>query len=124
MWPSNNLENKILSGTYWKVQLVCLKLGVMFLQNVSLVCFFRGNNRIQSDPGAFDESRSVMTILTSQGVIEILWISTLVLEGKPGKEISESWRLEFLEKVSANIALSDAEDNTSEQLNGRVVVDW
>ena len=124
MWPSNNLENKILSGTYWKVQLVCLKLGVMFLQNVSLVCFFRGNNRIQSDPGAFDECRSVMTILTSQGVIEILWISTLVLEGKPGKEISESWRLEFLEKVSANIALSDAEDNTSEQLNGRVVVDW
>ena len=102
---------------------MCLKLGVMFLQNVSLVCFFRGNNRIQSDPGAFDESRSVMTILTSQGVIEILWISTLVLEGKPGKEISESWRLEFLEKVSANIALSDAEDNTSEQLNGRVVVD-
>ena len=38
----------------------------------------------------------------------------LVLEGKTGKEITESSRLEFLEKFLANnFALSDAEDNTS-----------
>ena len=42
----------------------------------------------------------------------------LVLEGKTGKEIPESSRLEFLEKFSANIfALSVAEDDTSGPLN-------
>ena len=42
----------------------------------------------------------------------------LVLEGKTGKEIPESLRLEFLEKFSAkNFALSDAADNNSRPLN-------
>ena len=42
----------------------------------------------------------------------------LVLEGKTGKEIPESSRLEFLENFSAkNFALSNAEDNTSGPLN-------
>ena len=37
-----------------------------------------------------------------------------MLEGKTGKEISESSRLQFLEKFSAsNFAFSDAEDNTN-----------
>ena len=41
-----------------------------------------------------------------------------VLEGKTGKEIPESSRLEFLEKFLANnFALSDAEDNTYGPLN-------
>ena len=51
-------------------------------------------------------------------VTEILCSFKLVLEGKPGKEIPESSRLEFLQKFSANnFALSDAEDNTSGPLN-------
>ena len=53
-------------------------------------------------------------------VTEILSSFKLVLEGKTGKEIgiSESSRLEFLEKFSANnFALSDAENNTSGPLN-------
>ena len=38
--------------------------------------------------------------------------------GETGKEILESSRLEFIEKISANnFALSDAEDNTSMPLN-------
>ena len=42
----------------------------------------------------------------------------LVLDGKTGKDIPESSRLEFLENISANnFALSDAEDNTSDPLN-------
>ena len=42
----------------------------------------------------------------------------LVLEGKTGKEIPASSRLEFLEKFLANnFALSDAECNTSGSLN-------
>ena len=54
--------------------------------------------------------------LTNQG--------SLVLEGKTGKEIPESSRLEFLEKFSANnFALSDAEDNTSRTLNGEGIAD-
>ena len=52
------------------------------------------------------------------GVTEILCSFKLVLEGKTGKEISESSRFEFIEKCSPNnFALSDAEDNTSGPLN-------
>ena len=59
-----------------------------------------------------------MNFLTILGVTEILWSFRLVLEGKTGKEVPESSRLEFLEKFSANnFALSDAEDNTSDPLN-------
>ena len=59
-----------------------------------------------------------MTFLTILGVTEILCSFKLVLEGKTGKEIPESSRLEFLEKFLANnFALSDAEDNTSRLLN-------
>ena len=55
-----------------------------------------------------------MTFLTILEVTEILCSFKLVLEGKTGKEIPESSRLEFL---ANNFALSDAEDNTSEPLN-------
>ena len=59
-----------------------------------------------------------MTSLTTLGVTEILCNFKLVLEGKTGKEIPESSRLEFSEKFSVNnFVLSDAENNTSELLN-------
>ena len=52
------------------------------------------------------------------GVTEILCSLKVVPEGKTAKEIPESSRLEFLGKCSANnLALSDAEDNTSGLLN-------
>ena len=58
------------------------------------------------------------------GVTEILCSFWLVLEGKTGKEIPESSRLEFLEKFSAsNFALSDAADKTSEPLNRGGITD-
>ena len=57
-------------------------------------------------------------------VTEILCSFKLVLEGKTGKEIPDSSRLEFLEKFSANnFALSDAEDNTSGLLNNGGIAD-
>ena len=59
-----------------------------------------------------------MTLVTILGVTEILCSFRLVLEGKIGKEITESSKLELLEKFLANnIALSDAEDNSSRPLN-------
>ena len=65
-----------------------------------------------------------MTFLTILGVTEILCSFGLVLEGKTGREIPESSRLEFLEKFSANdSALSDAEDNTSGPLNRGGITD-
>ena len=65
-----------------------------------------------------------MTYLTILGVTEILYSFRLVLEGKTGKEIPESSRLEFLEKFLANsLALSDAEDNTSGLLNRVAIAD-
>ena len=57
-------------------------------------------------------------------VMEILWSFRLALEGKTGKEIPESSRLEFLEKFLGNIfALSDAEDNNSSPLNRGNIAD-
>ena len=80
--------------------------------------FFRTTTGIQSGPDAFDESRFIMTFLTILGVIEILCSFRLVLEGKTGKEIPESSRLEFSEKsLAKNFALSEVEDNTSRSLN-------
>ena len=65
-----------------------------------------------------------MTSLTVLGVTEILCSFTLVLEGKAGKGILESSRLEFLEKFSAkNFALLDAEDNTSGPLSRGGIAD-
>ena len=59
-----------------------------------------------------------MTFLTILAVTEILCSFRYVIEGKAGKSIPESSRLEFLEKFLAhNFALLDAEDNTSEPLN-------
>ena len=74
-------------------------------------------NRIQSGPDVFDKSKFVVTIL---GVTEILCSFRLVPEGKTGKEMLESSKLEFPEKTLAkNFALSDADDNTSWLLNRR-----
>ena len=65
-----------------------------------------------------------MTFATISGVTKILCGFRLVLEGKTGKEISESSRLELLEKFSANnFALSDAEGNTSGSLNRGGIAD-
>ena len=65
-----------------------------------------------------------MTFLTILGVMEILCSFRLVLEGKTGKQIPKSSRFEFLEKFLANnIALSDAEDNTSGPLNRGGIAD-
>ena len=54
-----------------------------------------------------------MTFLTILAVIEICNFR-LALEGKTGKEIPESSRLEFLEKfLASTFPQSEAEDNTS-----------
>ena len=86
--------------------------------------FFRTTTGIQSGPDAFDKSRFITTFLTILGVTEILCSFKLVLEGKTGKEILESSRLEFLQKLVANsFALSNAEDNTSMSLNRGCIED-
>ena len=80
--------------------------------------FFRTITGIQSGSDAFDKSRLVMIFLTILGVTEVLWSFRLDLEGKTGKEIPKSWRLEFSEKfLTSNFALSNADDNTSRLLN-------
>ena len=109
MRPSNNLENKTPSGTCWGVQLIYISLGSQF---------FRTTTGIQSGPDTFDESRFVIIFLTILGVTKVLCSFRLVLEGKAGKEIPESSRLEFLEKFLANsFALSYRKDNSSGLLN-------
>ena len=57
-------------------------------------------------------------------VTEILWSFKLVVEGKTGKNIPESSRLEFLEKLSAkNFCVSDGKDNTTGPLNRGGIAD-
>ena len=59
-----------------------------------------------------------MTFLNILGDMQVLCNFRLVLEGKIGKEIPESTRLEFLKKIFANnFALSDAKDNNPGLLN-------
>lgn len=54
------------------------------------------------------------------GVIWMLCSFRLVLEGKAGKEIPQSSRFKFLEKIFAKtFAFSEAENNTLGLLNGR-----
>ena len=80
--------------------------------------FFRTTTGIQSGQIAFPKPMIDMIFLTNQGVTEILCSFRLVLEGKRGKEIPESSRLEFLENfLPYNFALSDGEDNISRPLN-------
>ena len=57
--------------------------------------FFRTTTGIQSGPVGFDKSRFSMMFLTILEVTEILCSFRLVLEGKIGKVIPESSRLEF-----------------------------
>ena len=88
------------------------------MQESSSSQFFRTTTGIQSGSDAFDKLRFIPTFVTILRVTEILCSFKLVLEGKTGKEIPESSRLEFIEKFSANnFALSDAEDNTFGLLN-------
>ena len=67
---------------------------------------------------------SLWLFLAILGVIEILWSFRLVLEGKIGKEIPESSRLEFLEIFLGNdFTLLETEDRTSRPLNRGAIVD-
>ena len=62
--------------------------------------------------------------LTILGVTEILCSFRLPLDGKIGKEMSKSLRLESYEKfLGNNFALSDTEDNTSGSLNRGSIAD-
>ena len=87
--------------------------------------FFRTTTGIQlTNQDLMNQKRFVMTFLTILGVMEVLCSFRLVLEGKTGKEIPESSRLEMLEKFLANnFALSDAEGNASSLLNRGGIAD-
>ena len=69
-------------------------------------------------------NQGFLTYLTILTVTEILCSFILVLEWKAGKEIPESSRLKFLEKfIANNLALSDAQYNTSWLLNRGGIAD-
>ena len=89
--PSNNLENKTTSDTYWRVQLVRKKVQACSSSELSLEY-----NQVQK---SLTNQGSWWPFLTIMGVIEILISFRLVLKGKRCKEITESSRLELLEKV-------------------------
>ena len=102
MKPSNNLENKTPSDTYWRVQPLCKKVQAHMSLKPTLE--YNWDKMPLTNQGS-------LTILE---VTEILCSFRLVLEGKTGKETPKLSRLEFLEKFSTNnFALSDAKDNTS-----------
>ena len=57
--------------------------------------YFRTTTEVPSGPGAFGKPRFVITILTILGVTEIWCSFRLILEGKTGKKIPTSSRLEL-----------------------------
>ena len=76
--------------------------------------FFRTTTGIQSRP----DIKVGHDLLNQFGVAGIILNFTLNIESKEGKEIPESSKLEFSEKLSANnFSSSTAENNTSETLN-------
>ena len=93
MRPSNNLENKTLSDTYWKVQLVCMKLQAHSYLEPPLE-YNQGLWYIKVYHELFNHLGSYRNTMQFQ--------ITAVLKGKTGKEIPESSRLVFLEKFLAN----------------------
>ena len=106
---SSKLENKTPSDTF--------QISANMYESSSSQ-FFGTTTGIHAGPNAFDESRFGMTLLTTLRVTEVSYSFRLVLEGKTGKVIPKSLRLEFLEKLLANnFALSDAEDSTCRPLN-------
>ena len=83
---------------------------------------FRTTAGIQSGPDALDESRFCCDFFTY--LIEILCSFRLVIEGKTGKDIPVSSRLEFFKKfLTKNFGLSHAENDTSESLNRGGIAD-
>ena len=107
MRPSNNLENKTLSDTYWRNAITCIKVQANSFSEPLLEY-----NQDQT-PLMF-----LMTFLTILGIMDILCSFRLVLERKAGKEIPKSSRLEFLEKfLGNNFVSSDVEDNPSRLFN-------
>ena len=80
MRPSKNLGNRTPLETYWKVQLVSVKV--------------QAHNSLEPPleyrPDAFDDSSFIITFLIIVGVTEILCSFKLILEGKTGKEFWSS----------------------------------
>ena len=62
--------------------------------------FFKTTTAISLGPGAFAESRFIITFLIILGVTEISYSFRLVVEGKVGKEIPESSKLVFSNQES------------------------
>ena len=91
MRSSNHLENKTFSDTLQSTVSMYESSGSQF---------FRTTTEIQLGSDAFNESSFLWTFQASWGFTEIHF--RLVLEGKTGKEIPESSRLEFLEKFLAD----------------------
>ena len=115
MRPSDNLENKTLSDSYWRVQLVCMKNQAHSSLEPPL-------EYSQYQMPLMNQG-SLWPFLTILGVTEICSF-ILVLERKEHKEIPEPSRLEFLENISANnFGVSDVEDNTSGPLNRGGIAD-
>ena len=116
MKPSNNLENKTPSDTYWRVQPIWKEFQAYTSLEPPQEC--------NQDFDAFSKSRFVMTFVTILRVREILCGFTLLLKRKTGKEILQSSRLVFLEKFwGNNFTLWDAEDNNSVMLNWGGIAD-
>ena len=90
MRPLDNLENKILSDTYWRVQLVYMKAQAHTSSEPPLE--YNQNQIPLTNQG------SLWPFYPILGVMEILCSFKLVLEGKTVEEIPESSRIEFLDK--------------------------
>ena len=115
-WDLPTIWKTRLSNTYWRFQLVCMKVQAHSPLEPPL--------EYNQDQMPLMNQGSLWLFLTILGVTEILSSLRLVLEGKTSKEIPESSRLEFFKEfLGNNFALSDAKDNTSGPLNSGGIPD-
>ena len=84
--------------TVWKTRPLQTNIEKLsyYVLKFELTVFLRTTNGVQSRPDALDESWFAMTFLTILGLTETLYSFRLVLEGKAGKAIPESSKLESL----------------------------
>ena len=114
MRPSNNLENKPPSDTYWRVQLVCRK--VQAHSSLEPLLKYNQDQTLLMNQGLYDPFNHLVSYRNM--------LSQTSCRRKTGKEIPKSSRQEFLKKFLANnFTLSDTEGNTTRLLNRGGIAD-
>ena len=117
MRPSNNLQNKTLSDTYWRVQLALMK--VQAHSSLELPLEYNQDQTSLMNQGSLWHFNH----LGSYGNIVQFHISSRRENRMPESSRDTRFIKILTQYFTNNFALSDADDNTSSPLNGGGIAD-